>query len=83
MGTLKQWWRKLAGRGAPAIPRPEPRRTAPPRRTTPNARSADELALIDEPPPRPDRHHGAAGVDPYANDAGFAKPHSWERVDHD
>jgi hypothetical protein len=41
------------------------------------------LSLADEPAPKKPGRSGAAGFDPYASDAGYAKPHSWERVDHD
>lgn len=26
---------------------------------------------------------GAGGFDPYSSDAGFEKPHSWERIERD
>lgn len=78
MSRLADWWRRLAGgspevpdRPQPAAPRPHP--VAPP----------DGLELGDAPPVRGPGRVGAAGFDPYASDAGFSKPHSWERVDHD
>ncbi len=78
MGRLHDWWQYLAG--APARPRHHPRAaTSQPKRRP----ASDGLELVDDPPTvRPSRV-GAAGFDPYASDAGFAKPHSWERVDHD
>ncbi len=76
MGNLRSWWRKLMGEGAVAeVPTPSP---APPK--TPRA---DGLELVDEPEHTKAGRAGAAGFDPYSNDAGYAKPHSWERVDHD
>jgi hypothetical protein len=41
------------------------------------------LSVVDEPPKQKDSRTGASGFDPYSSDAGYAKPHSWERVDHD
>jgi hypothetical protein len=38
---------------------------------------------VDEVPRHGPSRVGEAGFDPYASDAGYAKPHSWERVDHD
>ena len=77
MGTLRDWWRKLTGGGpdAPArTPGPAARKAAP---------QAEGLELSDEPEPKKPGHVGAAGIDPYSSDAGYAKPHSWERLDHD
>jgi hypothetical protein len=78
MSRLTDWWRRLAGgppnvqdRPRPATPRAHP--TAPPA----------GLEIADAPPVRGPSRVGAAGFDPYASDAGFSKPHSWERVDHD
>ena len=76
MGTLRGWLRKLMGDGpdAPArVPGPAARQ----------APRAEGLELADEPEPRRPGHVGAAGIDPYSSDAGYAKPHSWERLDHD
>jgi len=78
MGRLRNWWQRLTG--APHEPPPKPpavtaRPSQPP--------SADGLELADdEQRERPSRI-GAAGFDPYASDAGYAKPHSWERVERD
>jgi hypothetical protein len=41
------------------------------------------MKLVDAPPDRTPSRVGAAGFDPYASDAGYSKPHSWERIDHD
>jgi hypothetical protein len=41
------------------------------------------LELADGPAPKGPSRTGAAGFDPYSSDAGYSKPHSWERVDHD
>jgi hypothetical protein len=77
MGTLKSWWRKLTGRevAQPATARrPEAASKAP---------KASGLELADAPEDRKPSRVGAAGFDPYSGDAGYSKPHSWERVDHD
>lgn len=74
MGTLLMWQRgQTASDPTPskAVARPAA------------SREIDGLQLVDEPPRRKSSKVGAAGFDPYACDAGFAKPHSWERVDHD
>lgn len=78
MSRLADWWRRLTAapprvqdHPQPAAPRPRP------------ATASDGLEIVDAPPARPPSRVGAAGFDPYASDAGFSKPHSWERVDHD
>ena len=77
MGRLHDWWRRLTGAAEPV---PDTPRTRVPPRPNP---SPGELELTDAaPPPKPSRL-GEAGFDPYSSDAGYAKPHSWERVDHD
>jgi hypothetical protein len=76
MGILQEWWRKRTGKGPKAavrIPKPTAR----------EATRAGGLELADEPQPKRPGHVGAGGTDPYSSDAGYAKPHSWERVDHD
>ncbi len=77
MGTVRDWWRRLMGREA------EP--TAPPVKPPAPAKSpgASGLQLSDAPGDKKPSRVGAAGFDPYSSDAGYAKPHSWERVDHD
>jgi len=77
MGTVKSWWRKLVGRGAvqPVAAKPP---VAPP-----NAPATSGLELKDAPAASKPSRVGAAGFDPYSSDAGYSKPHSWERVDHD
>jgi len=77
MGTVKSWWRKLIGRGAP------PPVAAKPTRAPPEAPKASGLELTDAPAAAKPSRVGAAGFDPYSSDAGYSKPHSWERVDHD
>lgn len=42
-----------------------------------------ELRLDDAPRAPPARPAVQEGFDPYSSDAGFARPHAWERVDHD
>ncbi len=82
MGNLRTWWQKLMGKGA-EVPAPGPAPGPAPSAAPRSAPGPGGLELADE----PDRtQHGrvrAAGFDPYSSDAGYAKPHSWERVDHD
>jgi hypothetical protein len=41
------------------------------------------LAVTDDAPAHKPSRVGEAGIDPYASDAGYQKPHAWERLDHD
>lgn len=77
MGRLHDWWQRLTGtpETAPGPPRP-------PAHPMPKASSGNLELADDAPQPRPSRL-GEAGFDPYSSDAGYSKPHSWERVDHD
>jgi hypothetical protein len=77
MGTVKSWWRKFTGRGTV-----QPVAATPPV-AVPKAPKASGLELADAPEDRKPSRVGAAGFDPYSSDAGYSKPHSWERVDHD
>ncbi len=80
MGNLRAWWQKLMGKGDVAgVPAPGLARSPAPR----SAPRSDGLEMVDEPERTEPRRAGAAGVDPYSSDAGYAKPHSWDRVDHD
>lgn len=80
MGRLHDWWRRLTGAAGPATAPPRP--PAHPAHPAPNP-TPGELELADDaPPPKPSRL-AEAGFDPYSSDAGYSKPHSWERVDHD
>jgi len=82
MGRLRDWWDRLTGRSATAVA--APRRRAPQAGGTPSdSKQPGELSLADGPPRRKASRTTRGGVDPYSNDAGYAKPHSWERVDHD
>jgi hypothetical protein len=76
MGTVRSWWHKLMGR-EPAKPAPRPNTAVP------KAPKSPGLELADSPEPGKPTNVGAAGFDPYSSDAGYSKPHSWERVDHD
>lgn len=78
MGTVRTWWRKLLGKEEKAAAAAPVARPAKPKET-----KASGLELADGPAPKGPSRTGAAGFDPYSSDAGFAKPHSWERVDHD
>jgi hypothetical protein len=78
VGTVRRWWQKLTGR-EPERP-PVARQPRPPEKTP----EASGLQLSDSPRQEAKSSKvAAAGFDPYASDAGYAKPHSWERVDHD
>jgi len=77
MGTVKSWWQKLTGRHAVRPVEANPPVAAP---KTPKSSG---LELTDAPKDRKPSRVGAAGFDPYSSDAGYSKPHSWERVDHD
>jgi hypothetical protein len=77
MGTVRAWWQKLLGKE----PADEAARVARPAR--PKEPKASGLELADGPAPKGPSRTGAAGFDPYSSDAGYSKPHSWERVDHD
>jgi hypothetical protein len=41
--------------------------------------AAEGLSLLDESRSGMGRRRPTAGVNPYSNDAGFAKPHGWDR----
>jgi len=76
MASLRTWWDRLLGRETYE----EPTAHAPdlrdhPHVSKPASETPGSLTVTDTPPP--------AGFDPYGNDAGFSKPHSWERIDHD
>jgi hypothetical protein len=77
MGRLLDWWRRLRG-DETVLPTPDRAR-----REAPKPVGQSELALSDDLPPKRPSKVGAAGFDPYSSDAGYVKPHSWERVDHD
>lgn len=77
------WWRRLTGgKSRPEQADSRPRRPA--RRAVGDGEGDGEgLRLEDAPPRRKHARAGGAGFDPYSSDAGYTKPHSWERVDHD
>ena len=77
MGTVRAWWHKLLGKEPTAAAAPVAR-PARPKEPKPSG-----LELADGPAPKGPSRTGAAGFDPYSSDAGYSKPHSWERVDHD
>ncbi len=79
MGRVSDWWDRLTGRAKAAG-------SAAPRKSEPRDRAAtgrDRLELADDAPKDRQPRTGRAGFDPYSSDAGYAKPHTWERVDHD
>lgn len=75
MGTVRAWWQRIMGREPQPAPVQKP--------AAPKAAKSSGLQLADEPDPKGPSRVGAAGFDPYSSDAGYSKPHSWERVDHD
>lgn len=81
MGRLRDWWDRVTGRAAATAAGPH--RRTPQAGPQPDRKPPGELSLADEPPQQKASATGRAGFDPYSSDAGFAKPHSWERVDHD
>jgi hypothetical protein len=82
MGFLRDWWQRLRGdRDDP--PHAAGRWTRPAEQPARPRKPDAPLELVDAPQARPTGRRGAAGFDPYGNDAGYAKPHGWERVDHD
>ena len=81
MGRLRDWWDRVTGRAPAAAEVPHER--APKANTRKDPEPPGELSLADEPPTQKTSRTGQSGFDPYSSDAGYAKPHSWERVDHD
>jgi hypothetical protein len=79
MGRLRDWWDRVTGRTRAAE---ESRRERAPQAQT-GPKPPGELSLADEGPKHRTSKTGQSGFDPYSSDAGHAKPHSWERVDHD
>lgn len=78
MGTLRRWWQKLTG--SESAPEAAAARQPAP---SVKAKVQEGLQLVDELPGRRPSRVGAVGFDPYSSDAGYSKPHTWERVDHD
>lgn len=83
MGLLRDWWDRMLGREDEPPHAVTPPARHPARTEQPTAQSGKDLELQPDKGGRPDTHRGTAGFDPYGNDAGFAKPHGWERIDHD
>lgn len=81
MGRLRDWWDRMTGR-IPAATNARPEEAAQ-ARARQDSGPPGELSLAGEPPKPKGSRTGQAGFDPYSSDAGYAKPHSWERVDHD
>ena len=77
--SLSDWWRRL--RGTQPEPAERPAATARPAKPKPTA--AGELELAEGATQKRPKRTAAAGFDPYASDGGFAKPSTWERLDHD
>jgi hypothetical protein len=84
MGRLLDWWGKLTGRPAEAASSTaQAARPAHHARPARAAGASPSLELSDDPPQGHSSRRGESGFDPYSSDAGFSKPHTWERVDHD
>jgi hypothetical protein len=81
MGRLRDWWDRVTGRAPAAAELRQERAPQASARTDPKPSAG--LSLVDEPPKQKTSRTGQPGFDPYSSDAGYAKPHSWERVDHD
>lgn len=82
MERLRQWWQRVTGKAAAAAGAPA--RTGAGRQSAATQTPpAGELSLAEDTPEPHGSRLGEAGFDPYSSDAGYAKPHSWERVDHD
>jgi hypothetical protein len=79
MGLLNDWWNRLTGRATKPAPTPGRRPATKPQ----SQASSGGLSLAEDPPKQQPRRHRSAGFDPYESDAGEAKPHAWERIDHD
>jgi hypothetical protein len=80
---LLRWWDTLLGRppwyrdSNVTISRTDLYRDGGPKQPADSAPS--ELSLLDDGASRKGPRRHTAGVDPYSNDAGFAKPHGWDR----
>ena len=81
MGRLRDWWDRVTGPTPAAVELRHERTPKTRARTAP--KPPGELSLADEPPKQKTSKTGRSGFDPYSSDAGYAKPHSWERIDHD
>ena len=81
MGRLRDWWNRVTGRPPAAEDLRGGRAPQAHARTAP--KPPGELSLADETPQQKASRTGQSGFDPYSSDAGYAKPHSWERIDHD
>ena len=81
MGRLRDWWDRVTGR-APATTELRHERS-PKAHAQADPNPPGELSLADEATKQKSARTGPSGFDPYSSDAGYAKPHSWERVDHD
>ena len=93
-GFLRRWWDRLTGRPGTGASRHDaharPADAGDPaagkvRTKTVSSEPADDLQLVDDKAGgiRQRGRVGAGGFDPYSSDAGFEKPHSWERIERD
>ena len=84
---LLRWWDAMLGRppwyrdSNVTISRTNLYSDAPPAKKTPV--DTDGLSLADDDESGRQRRRRSAGINPYANDAGFAKPQGWDRKERD
>ena len=90
MRRLKRWWQRLVGRPHDDDSHHSTTRHAPGDATRNPDNQASKppvvpggLTLAEDKPTQPKARSGKAGFDPYSSDAGYSKPHGWDRVDHD
>ena len=79
---LQRWWDELLGR-PPWYRDTDVTRTRPWLADAADKPDNSGLSLTEDSKAVSPKPRRSAGSDPYSNDAGFQKPHGWERVDHD
>lgn len=75
MGHLRYWWQYLTGKPDESEAPPATTRPARPKPAQDGSHRADPGQR------RGPRRVSEAGFDPYANDAGYSKPHTWDRIE--
>lgn len=81
MARLLAWWQRMLGRRPAAPPQPSP--ATPEGRHPADRAPPGDLSLTNDGSAKGTSRIREAGFDPYSSDGGYAKPHSWERVDRD